>query len=405
MTRAPGGADSPGGPVSAYPGSVRTVEQIVEQIRSFAGADFAFVLTRKGRLVTYRAPRDMPEEGRNRLVRAARPLIGTDRIAETTLPREELVPYGGAAPVDVYVAVVAEQAIICVVMATWADKFRVASAITAGMKLIEPLLKRGLPSVRRTGDVGPAKGSPFVEKRTLPPPSFHPMPDFGPLPPAAGVPQPAPPPPLMKEAPRPSLGTVPGASLPEIHVGEVELGRLSMIAIRHEVDGSASSPEITYGASPLGRESLVAVGRELIGTSSIPEIVVTGEATLGRETLVAIEQEKRPVRTSTPDSIRVELVSMAESELAGGDRARSPQVSRSTVPWVEMPADAKRAADAATLGRNLAAPKVTLKLEEADDDVLEATKTEVSAKPEPRAPQQTLAYEAPQPPPAKVAKR
>ena len=351
---------------------MRTVEQIVEQIRTTAGGDFAFVLTRKGRLVTYRAPRDMPEEGRNRLVRAARPVLGTDRIVELTVPREELVPYGGAAPVDVYLGVAAEQAIVCVVMATWADKLRVASAIAAGLTAIEPLLKRGLPAMRRPGDVGPAKGSPFVgDKRTMPPPGML----AGPNP----LPLPLPLPPL----PRPS-------STPSIHVGEAELGRLSMIAVHHDTEASPSSPEITYGSAELGRQSMVAVRRELLGSSSAPEIVVTGEATLGRESLAAIDQEVKPRPTSSPEAIRVELVSLPESELLlyeGG--ARPPTTSRATVPWVELPTDTKRAADAATLGRNLAPPKVTLKLEEADESVLEAAHAEVGALPAVRAPQAT----------------
>jgi hypothetical protein len=362
---------------------VRTVEQIVEQIRSFSGADFAFVLTRKGRLVTYRAPRDMPEEGRSRLVRAARPLLGTDRLAEVTVPREELVPYGGAAPVDVYVGVAAEQAIVCVVMATWADKMRVASAMAAGLRAIEPLLKRGLPSMRRPGDLGPAKGSPFVgDKRTLPPPSMHPGPNLAPVP--------------MPPLPRPS-------STPSIHVGEAELGRISLIAVRHDMDASSSSPEITYGDSELGRQSMVAVRRELFGSSSAPEILVTGEAALGRETLAAIDLEGKPRPTSLPEAIRVELVSMPESELflaEGGPRAAG--TSRATVPWVELPTDTKRAADAAIVARNLAPPKVTLKLEEADDVVLEAANAEIGAPPAARAPQPTMAYGAA---PARAAKR
>src|SRR6185369_7607009 len=98
-----------------YPRHVATLDPVVERVRAHAGADFAFVLTRKGRLVTHAAPREMPEIGRVRLVRAARPISGTDEVLEVTMPRQDLVPYGGAAPVDVYVAVAAEQAIICVV--------------------------------------------------------------------------------------------------------------------------------------------------------------------------------------------------------------------------------------------------------------------------------------------------
>jgi hypothetical protein len=358
---------------------VRTVEQIVEQVRASAGADFAFVLTRKGRLVTYRAPRDMPEEGRNRLVRAARPLLGTGRIAELTLPREELVPYGGAAPVDIYVGVAADQAIVCVVMASWADRSRATPALTAGLEAIEPLLRRGLPAGRRAGDAGPVKGSPWVGERrtTLPPPSFVPGPSSGAF--------------LL---PRPE-------SLPEIHVGEAELGRLSLIAVHHEADPSASSPEISYGDGELGRQSMVAVRRELYGASSAPEIILTGEVSLGRESLAAIDHEIRPRPASSPDSIRVDLVSMPD--LGSAAAQAGPGVAgRGTMPWVETPGDTLRALDAASLARNLVPPKVTLKLEEADEGVLEATRTEMSRPPRP--PQATLAYDL-DAPAARVAKR
>lgn len=366
---------------SAYPDSVRTVDQIVEQIRSFAGADFAFVLTRKGRLVTHRAPRDMPEEGRSRLVRAARTILGTDRIIEITLPRQELVPYGGAAPVDVYLGVAAEQAIVCAVMATWADKIRVSSAMAAGLKAIEPLLKRGGPVMRRHGETGPVKGSPFLGERR----SSHP-----PSPGAVGgydSPEPGPDPWARQASSPPPRGRVPslprGPSTPSIHVGEAELGRLSQAAVRHEVTGGGSSPDITYGDAELGHPSMVAIRRELSVSASAPEILVTGEAALGRETLAAIDREGQPRPTSSPDALRVELVSLPESELGlADDGARPPASSRITVPWVEQPADGKRAADAATVGRNLAPPKVTLKLEEADQAMADATRAELGAPPE-----------------------
>jgi hypothetical protein len=286
---------------------VRTLEQIVEQIRAAAGADFAFVLSRKGRLCTRRAPQDMPEVGRNRIVRAARPLLGTDRVFEMTMAREELVPYGGAAPVDVYLGVVAEQAIVVVVLASWADRMRVAPAIESGMELIEPLLRRGLPVGRRSSpDLGPAKGSPYVpERASVLPPMLAPLP---------------------------------------------------------EVTRYVSAPDIVVGEAPLGRESMIAVHRDRLAGSSAPEISL-GEAPLGRESLAAIDAEGKPRPISSPEAIRVELVSAPE--LAG--ELAPAAAGRATMPWVEPPADTKRAADAAKLGRGLAAPKVTIKLEEADE--------------------------------------
>jgi hypothetical protein len=358
--------------------SVPTVEQIVEQIRVAAGADFAFVLTRKGRLVTHRAPRDMPEVGRNRLVRAARPLIGSDKVLEITLPREEIVPYGGAAPVDVYLAVAGEQAIVCAVMATWADKIRVAPALVAGVRAMEPLLRRGLPPARRTAaDLVPAKGAAWVERPSAFPPPGNDPPLFDSLPPPSG------PMPFAMGGDPPYPPAPPLESLPEIHVGEAELGRMSMVAVRHEMLATDSSPEITFSEADLGRGSMVAVRRELIGSGSAPEIVVSGEAPLGRETIAAIDRETKPRPTSTPDAIRVELVSVPESLVSEGDRAtmawgdkpadvlrsvKVPDNTRATLPWVEAPADAKRAADAARTGRKLAPPKVTVKLDEIGDD-------------------------------------
>jgi hypothetical protein len=189
-------------------------------------------------------------------------------------------------------------------------------------------------------------------------------------------------------------------------VGEVELGQLSLVAIKHDVVASPSSPEITYGDTELGRQSMSAVRRELLGSSSAPEIVVNGEATLGRESLAAIDQDGKPRPTSSPESIRIDLVSLPEVELgerlplaAGVERAavRGPAASRATVPWVESPVDTKRTTDAAVVGRKLSPPKVTVKLEDADQAVLEAARTEVEA----RAPHGTIAYgEAP----TKVAK-
>jgi len=372
---------------------VRTLEQIVEQIRAASGGDFAFVLTRKGRLVTHRAPRDMPEEGRMRLVRAARPLVGTERVIQVTVPREEIVPYGGAAPVDVYLGVVAEQAVICVVMASWADMLRVAPAMAEGMRAVAPLLRRGLPAIRRAPDVEPAKGSPYVAGRapsvfppSVPPPSVPPestpfvdlrasvLPE---VPGAPSLPEIA-----LGEAPlgRESFIAVHRdaitASAPEISMSESPLGRETLAAIRREA-GGVSLPEITIGEAPLGRESLVAIRREVTGGGSLPEITV-GEAALGRESLAAVDVEtgrtKRP--SSSPDAMRVDLVSVPEIDVtAAAPRATLPWVeaaaeARRTLPWVEAPADAKRAIDAAKLGRRLATPRVTIKLEE-DDAAIE----------------------------------
>jgi hypothetical protein len=430
-------------------GPVRTLEQIIELTRSTAGGDFAFVLTRKGRLVTHRAPRDMPEIGRARLVRAARPLIGSTRVIEVTVPREELVPYGGAAPVDVYVGVIAEQAILCVVMATWADKLRVASAMEAAMEDIEPLLKRGLAAGRRTPDLVPAKGSPYLEPPEAPGREVslpeiqigeaalgresmvavrrdHSVPDIavtqaalgresmaavrqelgrsvsapeiavtegvlgreslaevgrelGWTAPVPAGPRPATPLPrsLLPRSPLPRspLPRPPaaGGSLPSISVTEGVLGRESLAAVGRDVVQRASAPSISVTEGALGRESMVAIDRELGMSASAPDIVV-GEAALGRESLAAIDLDGKPKPTSSPEHIRVSLASMPVLELE--EEEEEPQ--RMTLPWVELPADTKRTLDAARLGRGLAPPKVTVKVEAADENVIDAARTEVA---------------------------
>jgi hypothetical protein len=135
-------------------------------------------------------------------------------------------------------------------------------------------------------------------------------------------------------------------------VTEAPLGRESLAAIA----AFTSAPEITVSEAPLGRESMVAIRAESGARLSLPEITV-GEASLGRESLVAVELETRP--GSTPEAIRVDLASMPDIEVTEtGDRL--------TMPWAEPAPDAKRAADAARLGRKLAPPKVMIKLDDAD---------------------------------------
>jgi hypothetical protein len=365
-------------------------------------------------------------------------------VIEVTLPREELVPYGGAAPVDVYLGVIAEQAILCMVMASWADKLRAASAMEAAMESIEPLLKRGLPAARRTPDLAPAKGSPYLEPldgaprelslpdiqvgeaalgresmvavrrdRSLPdiavtqgalgreslaavrqelgrsssapeiavtegalgreslaevgrelgwkapaPPAARPMTAFARLP--------------RSPMPRSPLARSPAGSLPSISVTEGALGRESLAAVGRDAIRTSSAPEIAVTEGMLGRESLVAIDRELGMSGSAPDIVV-GEAALGRDSMAAIDLDGKPKPTSSPEHIRVSLASMPVLEL---EEEEEPQ--RLTLPWVELPADTKRTLDAARLGRGLGPPKVTVKVESADENVIDAARTEVA---------------------------
>jgi hypothetical protein len=313
---------------------VSNLEKVVDEIRSSAGADFAFILTRRGRLVTSNAPREMPDVGRDRLAAEADALIGTQKVAAVTMPREDLVPYGGAAPVDVYVGVAGEQAVVCVVMATWADKSGVLSALAAGLQAMEPMITAFGQKLRRR------KG---------------------------GESQPPPP------GARPRAG-----SAPQITLGEAPLGRESLAAIERDTKKRAgSAPHITIHEASLGRESVAAIERDTkrrASAGSTPHITL-GEAPLGRETLVALEREARPPLSSMPERVRVALESVVESDLRATPNPDSP---RMTQPWVESPADSLRAAEAARLGRKLAPPKVTLKLDDLDEELREAARREAA---------------------------
>src|SRR5262249_4542939 len=150
---------------------------------------------------------------------------------------------------------------VCLVMATWADKIRVIPALMEGMSAIEPLLRRGVTAGRKVGDVGPAKGSPFAGDRRANPSTMPPPLDVSAMLAASGIP-PLPPAAAAPKAPGlgARAGSLPGVpSAPDIHVGEAELGRASMAALRYGRDGSDSSPGITFGDAELGRASLAAV--------------------------------------------------------------------------------------------------------------------------------------------------
>jgi hypothetical protein len=182
-------------------------------------------------------------------------------------------------------------------------------------------------------------------------------------------------PPEIKSAPPPPPHR---GSMPVITVGEAPLGRESLAAIEQEVAAatrppSASMPAISTGEGVLGRESLAAIEAEMAGearrlAASLPAITV-GEGVLGRESLALVDKESRPPQTSMPDVVRITLVSEGEMPPPS---SRKPDSRRATQPWVESAADAKRHADAAKLGRKLAPPKMTLKLEEVDGSLIDS---------------------------------
>ena len=393
-----------------------TFELVVEQVRAVAGADFAFVLTRRGRLVTRDAPRDMPEGGREAVVEAARGL-GHGEVGEMTMPRQELVPYGGAAPIDVHFGVAADQAILCVVMSSWVGKAMVSQALKDGVAKIEAVIAASgrEPMRRRKSQLPPPMDRATAGLVTASGATTH----------AARSLERSP---VIQRAPSrpPPRGRV--GSLPEITVGTTDLGRESLAAIERELlDGSPrepSSPQITVEEATLGRESLAAIDSELrgkrrgsaplitvgegsLGRESLAAIaselrgkklgsaplITVGEGSLGRESLAALELEDqerpsgvrfaiRPPATSMPDTLHVELEDLDTLDTRATPTPDSP---RATQPWVELPEDTKRALDAASLGRKLSPPRLTLKLEDADTDVFDAARLDPAAQPRPPA--------------------
>jgi hypothetical protein len=317
------------------------IEAIVERVRVEAGGDFAFVLSRKGRLVTERAPKDMPSVGRLRLAEEAQALTDSHRVGLVSLPREALVPYGGAAPVDVFLGVALEQAVLCVAMPSWADKASVLRAIQAGLDDLEPILTQ------------PSKGRGAAAK-----PSVERVRHADPKPSAK-----APPAPLPKTSLPSTPKTSPRrpASLPSIQIGEAKLGRETLLAIDKDLTRAVTPPP----------------GRA--GTST-PEIRVELHS-IGRATELDLRSEEVQRMRSLVEVVRA-------------DPILAPTTPRATHPWVELPQATKRAVDAARVGRGAAPPRLTLKLEDAGDVLDHLDDADVEEEPA-RAPPKPARTEAP----------
>ncbi|XXX79331.1 hypothetical protein WMF30_11205 [Sorangium sp. So ce134] len=358
------------------------LDAISDQTYVAAGADFAFVITRRGRLVTRRAPGGMPEEGRGRIVEAARSLGDRSRLGHVELSREDLVPYGGAAPVDVYFGVAGE-VILCVVMPTWADRQGVLPALEEGLRAIDEAAaaaSRAAPKGhRRTRSRPRAEAAPSSARRPVaevrePPPSTRSV---------AAVCEPPPSPTRRAAPPSPPAGrrsAVAGLVLLANGGPPRSLARPVMLRDAPpppEVAPrpSASLADLGAGEATPGGEPHAAVARELGGgLSSMPEIRL-GMASVGHETLAAIEAELQPPARagSMPESLHFELVSIsreslleiaaAEARQATADpRPSMPPVhpERLTHPWVEPPDDARHMAEADKRARRTAPPELEL---------------------------------------------
>ncbi len=328
-----------------------SLDAITSRIREDSGADFAFILTRKGRLLTREAPPQMPEVGRATCVAAAREAVAIGAgMVERTLPREQLVPFGGAAPVDVFISPCGE-AIVCVVLATWADAGAVGPALEAHIPELEALLRDGRAQRSDRKPTG----------RTIAPPAPAPPPDAIPPPRAASRPGATPvrsarerassrpggaspsamPPPARtpgsrpraprSEAPASTPGTgKPPSARPRPLSGLVEMSKSGIRASDRMQDGPTIkvAPQAPRTPTPLPRQrargphsSEVPLG----GRGSLPHIEVQ-EVALGRETMAAIEADGR-ARGSLPH-IEVKEAFLGRDTMAAIDDDIDAEVRR-----------------------------------------------------------------------------
>jgi len=97
------------------------------------------VLSQAGLLVTKDAPKDMPDRGRTKILWACP--SGKSDIVHLEMPREDLVPFGGAAPIDVFAVRVEDAAILVAVMASWNDKSNVLLALAGGASSLQDMIR------------------------------------------------------------------------------------------------------------------------------------------------------------------------------------------------------------------------------------------------------------------------
>ncbi len=300
------------------------LDDIIDRVAEACGADFAFVLSRRGRLVTQNAPKDMPEAGRGELATLAEELLEGKRsgVVHRSMARRELVPYGGAAPVDVYVSARPE-AILCVVMATYEPQHKVGIAMSQALVELDAFLemeasRRGARRGRSTR-IPPARKS--EQGAALPAQARSTK-----VPPAPKSERGTRPPPARKSSPggRRSVPPPPGRStLPFLETSP-----------KRKVTPPPMPPVITVGEASVGRHTLAAIELDAEG----PEITL-GEAAIGRATIAEIELSDLPrgdARSSLP-SIRVGLATMPEI-----DRSELDVTDRQTLPFVESPGELLR---------------------------------------------------------------
>ena len=372
------------------------LHDVAREVAKTAAADFAFVLSQAGLLVTRDAPRDMPDRGRMKILWAC-PAGKNGEVTHLEMSREDLVPFGGAAPIDVFAVRVEDTAILVAVMSTWNDKANVVLALTTGAATLGEMIRkakraRAQKNVAKKGEAqrkekGAVAGARRERTSALPPEGTR-RERVATLPPESGK--------RERTSALPPDGTrrarasvLPGApskerasSLPKAPGASSAVGGSG--AAKRSARPRGSEPEITLGEASVGRETLIAIELSTPRTGSEPDITV-GEATVGRETLYAIEAAMpRATPGPAPDGVRVQLDSMGRETLAEIEHLEAVQSSRRptveeplvvsdrrTLPWVDSPAALKRSMEAKVAARGRAAPDVKVTVEEMDPDALE----------------------------------
>ncbi|TKD07839.1 hypothetical protein [Polyangium fumosum] len=128
------------------------LDDVVERVRVDADAIYAFVLSRRGDLVTKGGPREIPEGARKTLSAAADVVAGTDRVVLVKLAHGELVSRAGTLSLDCHVGVAANRAVLCLVVRGGTEARRVTNALRIGLRAIEPMINRAAEKVARSGE-------------------------------------------------------------------------------------------------------------------------------------------------------------------------------------------------------------------------------------------------------------
>ena len=129
------------------------LDDVVERVRVDADAIYAFVLSRRGELVTKGGPREVPEGARKTLTAAADVVAGTDRVVLVRLSHGELVPRAGTLSLDCHVGVAANRAVLCLVVRGGAEARRVTNALRIGLRAIEPMINRAAERGAQSGEM------------------------------------------------------------------------------------------------------------------------------------------------------------------------------------------------------------------------------------------------------------